>query len=194
MPAQAAALSMNQFKVFNGCTHCLLTGTRVGPRWLYLCDAEIWLRVTDNFRRHEQKADKRSEFVAGIKGTSPLSSNFSFPGDALIDPMHQVGTGKVLTKLFISDLNGKDGLKFNEMLKTCMLLVDYFRGPKHVDELRYWKAADFKLLFFHLIRLGMDSFPRICNDRKESFSRLSSPFDCFQKWWLRKLILQRQMK
>ena len=139
MPAKAAALNMNQFNGFSGYIHFLLTGTRVGPKLLYPCDAEPRLRDTDNFRRHAQKADKRSEYVAGIKRTSPLSSKFSFQGDALIDPMHRVflGADKFLTKLFKSELNGGDALEFNEMPKTCMFPVDFLKRPKRVDEFRY---------------------------------------------------------
>ena len=96
MPAKAPALNMNQFNGYDGCTHCLLIGCRLGSRLISPCDQAFIKRDQLGFHRHAIKAEKHQKAVAGIKGVSSLSSFFFFPADALIDPMHQLflGTGK----------------------------------------------------------------------------------------------------
>ena len=59
MPAKAAALNMMQFNGFNGCTHCLLIGERLGSRLVYPCDSGLKispLRISTNMlERPNQK-------------------------------------------------------------------------------------------------------------------------------------------
>ena len=91
---------------------------------------------------------------------------------------------------FMKVVNGGEGAKFSERLKTCLLPVDFITRPKRVNDLSYWKAADIKVPVFYLMSLGMDSLPRISNNRKKSFSTL---FPGIRKWWLTKLRMQRQL-
>ena len=176
MPAKAPALNMNQFNGYNGCTHCLLIGCRLGSRLIYPCDQAFIMRDQLSFHRHAIKAEKRQKAVAGIKGISSLSSFFSFPADALIDPMHQVflGTGKVLCKLFINSLKSKELDIFDKLLNQYQIPVDFLRRPKNVVEMQHWKASDFKILFLHLIPLSMDLFESVAQCQKLSFSKLST--------------------
>ena len=89
MPAKAVALSMNQFNGYNGCTHCLLIGRRVGPRLLYPCDVQFRLRDPITFQKHAREAQEPQTTVAGLKGISAFNSILSLPFDAPIDAMHQ---------------------------------------------------------------------------------------------------------
>ena len=175
MPAKAAALNMNQFNGFNGCTHCLLIGTRKGARMIYPCDAAIKLRDSASFKRHSEKAELKGEVVAGIKGSSPLSSVLNFPDDAPVDVMHQVflGTGKTLSKMFLKALRPVELKEFNSFLKNALIPAEFLRKPKDVAEMNFWKAGDFKVLFFHLIPLSFDLFLRVDRKKIESFYCLS---------------------
>ena len=175
MPAKANALNMNQFNGFNGCTHCLLVGTRKNHRLLYSCCAQLKLRDRGSFERHARRAEANHQVVAGIKGLSPLSSILAFPKDAPIDAMHQVflGTGKTLCKLFIDSLRPRERTEFDSILKTFFIPLEFLRKPKNVCEVNFWKAADYKLLFFHLLPLSLDCFNRMSSEHKKSFQQLS---------------------
>ena len=175
MPAKAAALNMMQFNGFNGCTNCLLIGRRLGSRHIYPCDSPLKLRTCETFTKHAKKAVSKGEPVAGIEGISHLSMCFSFPDSAPIDAMHQVflGTGKFLCKTFISKIRGKEIEKFNSLLRQCLVPSDFLRKPKTTNEMNFWKAADFKLLFFHLIPLMMQDLTTLSDELNKSFWNLS---------------------
>ena len=175
MPAKAAALNMMQFNGFNGCTHCLLIGERMGSRHIYPCNSRIILRTSENFNKHARKAQSKGEPVAGIKGISHLSSCFSFPLSAPIDAMHQVflGTGKFLCKNFIRKIRPREIDLFNNELSQCLIPNDFLRKPRTTQELHFWKATDFKLLFLHLIPLVMQEISSVSAELKKSFWTLS---------------------
>ena len=66
--------------------------------------------------------------------------------------MHQVflGTGKVLTKMIVAVLRKSDEQTIKTRLKMCSVPIDFHYRPKPLDDMQHWKAADFKLFFFHL--------------------------------------------
>ena len=123
----------------------------------------------------------------------PLAQIFSFPADALIDPFFKVflGTGNTLSKLFLSDLIGKEVVDFNDLLKIFMIPINFQRKPRCVDEIGYWKAIDFKLWLFHLIPLASDVFRRSTTIVNRASVNFPSLFVCSQKMKLTRIILQR---
>ena len=64
-------------------------------------------------------------------------------------------------------------MDFDDVFKSFMILIDFQRKPKRVDETSYWKATDFILWLLHLILLAFDVFPRISEDRKQSLRGFS---------------------
>ena len=124
-----------------------------------------------------QQSVRRSRSVLGIKDNSPFNEVFSFPKDAPIDAMHQVflGTGKVLTKMIISVLKKFEVNTFKLKLKKCSVPLDFQHRSKNIDDLNHWKAADFKLFFFHLgpLILSKNLLHQSCADQLQSYRCLS---------------------
>ena len=175
MPAKAAALNMNQFNGFNGCTHCLMIGKREDHRTLYPCTDNAPLRDEKSFSQNAKKAEETKKVVAGIKGQSFLKSHFAFPWDAPVDPMHQIylGTGKSLTKRFVSSLKKFELSTLNTFLQILRIPNEFLRRPKKVEEISYWKAGDFKLMFLHIIPLIIGQFKSLADKKKKKYQKLS---------------------
>ena len=150
MPAKAAALNMNQFNGFSGCTHCLMTGKREDHRTLYPCTDNAPLREEKSFSQNAKKAEETKKVVAGIKGQSFLKSHFAFPWDAPVDPMHQIylGTGKSLTKLFVSSLKMFELSTLNTFLQILRIPNEFLRRPKKLKRFHIGKLVTSNLCFY----------------------------------------------
>ena len=83
-----------------------------------------------------RKPRKPEKVFAGIKGQSFLKSQFAFPWDAPVDPMHQIylGTGKFLTKLFVSSLKKFELSTLNTFLQILRIPNESLRRPKKVGD------------------------------------------------------------
>ena len=111
----------------------------------------------------------------GVKGISPLSRFFGIPWNVPIDPMHRIflGSAKILTQALISKVPKNSKEEFNKCLIDCMVPYESLHKPTKVSELNLWKAADFRLFFFHLGPLIMFQSFSVDHLLVELFLRLS---------------------
>ena len=89
--------------------------------------------------------------------------------------MHQVflGTGKFLCKILIRRIRSREMEFFNIKLGPCLIPNDFLRRPRTTQELNFWKATDYKLLFLHLISLVMQEISTVPVELKKSLWTLS---------------------
>ena len=129
-------------------------------RMLYPCNAPFVLRNNRKFEEFGNLAEIKRSSMLGIKKRSPLCNVFKFPWDVPLDPMHQVylGTGKVLSKSLLGLLKGDDQKLMSELIKSVKTPAEIMHKSKRVSEIRFWKASDFKLMFFHTVPLVFSTF------------------------------------
>ena len=163
MPATAAVCLVQQFNGYYGCPYCYSPGIYQSKRMIYPVQEKLSERK--NCEYLENARLKRF----GVKGISPLNRFFPIPWYVPVDPMHQVflGSAKVLTSVLISKLKNKN--LFDQSMLKCLVPYDSLHKPKTISDLKMWKAADFKLFFFHLGPLLL--FEKICSNESlvESF-------------------------
>ena len=174
----AYCLSMYQHMGYFSCTFCLMKGIRHNNRMIFPVKAPICLRTEESFVWCAQQSFRRSRPVLGIKDNYPFNEVFSFTKDAPIDAMHQVflGTVKILTKMIISVLKKIEVNTFKLKLKKYSFPLDFQHRSKNIDDLNHWKAADFKLFFFHLgpLILSKTLLHQNFADQLQSYRCLSS--------------------
>ena len=152
MPAKACVLCMVQFNGYSSCPHCYIKGFAQNHRMLFSVNKSFKLRENADFQACGYIAEKNKTHKCGVKSFTPLNSVLNLPWECPIDPMHQVfiGTGKVLTKLMVSLTKGvmlKDAENF---LKTVNIPFDIQHKLKSLSDIKFWKAFDFKVFFFHV--------------------------------------------
>ena len=131
MHARAAALNMNELIGFNGCTHWLLTGCRVGPSLLFRATPRYGFEMQrvsfDNLRN--QKSDKKT--IVGNIDCSPLNKIFFFSDDDPVDTMHKVilSTARTLRELFSKSLKPKHRKVFDCLLEKFQTPVELMHNP-----------------------------------------------------------------
>ena len=87
-----------------------------------------------------------------MKALSPLSKFFGIPWEVPIDPMHQIflGAAKTLAQVIISKVTKNSKADFESNLLKSMIPYENLHKAKSMKEVKYWKAADFRLFFFHI--------------------------------------------
>ena len=152
MPAKALSLAMNQFNGCFSCPVCLIRGIRDTNRMLFPVKASLKSRSAISFLNCGKLADNCKEVVLGVKSSTPLNTVFCFPWDAPFDPMHQVflGTAKTLSKMLFDAVKKVETSILKERMFECNIPSEIKHRVRSPDEVKYWKAADFKLFFFHI--------------------------------------------
>ena len=145
MPATACILCMNQFNGYSSCPHCYITGFSQNHRMLFSVKKTFVLRESQDFKACGILADQSGEIKSGIKSQSPLNKVISLPWNCPIDPMHQV---------FLVSLATNQILKKAETYMTFVKVpFDIQHRTKLLSDIKFWKAFDFKLFFFHVAPL-----------------------------------------
>ena len=126
-----------------------------------------------------------------VKGISPLSRFFGTPWNVLIDPMHQIFFRfcQILNQALISKVPKNSKEEFNKCLIDCMIPYESLHKPKNVSELNLWKAAGFRLFFFHLGPLIMFKSFSVVQLLVELFFRLSKAIRLLSEQKLSEAIL-----
>ena len=155
MPATAYALCMTQHMGYFSCAFCFMRGVHHKNRLLFPVKAPLTMRTKESFIWCGRKAEQKQKPVLGVKRFSPFNAILDFPWDAPIDPMHQVflGTAKVLSKFMISLVFKAKFSLMQHRMSTCKVPFNILHRPKKLDDIKFWKAADFKLFFFHIAPL-----------------------------------------
>ena len=174
MPAKAPVIRMVQFNGYHGCSYCFEIDIHHNHRMLYPVNTVSRLRTIRDFHSYGRKAQRKKKMIFGFRGFSPLNNIFAFPWDAPVDAMHQIflGTAKVLVKGFINRLRSEDARKLDEMIQLAKVPSEFLHKPKSLAEINYWKAADFKLFFFHLGPLLLRKLTSVKHQYYESFCTL----------------------
>ena len=88
--------------------------------------------------------------------------------------MHQVflGTAKTLSKMLFGEIKGTENSKLESSTKSCHVATEIKYSCKSIKNVKFWKAHDFKLFFFHT---GPLSFKDMNSHQNllQSFLRLS---------------------
>ena len=152
MPATACVLCMNQFNGYSSCPHCYIKGFSQDHRMIFSVKKVFVLRETKDFKACGIFAEQHNSITCGIKSLTPLSKVIELPWNCPIDPMHQVflGTGKTLSKLIVSLAKGQILQKAEAYMSLVKVLFDIQHRIKLLADIKFWKAFDFKLFFFHV--------------------------------------------
>ena len=155
MPATAYSLCMTQHMGYFSCAFCFMRGVHHKNLLLFPVKAPLTMRTKESFIWCGRKAEQKQKPVLGVKRFSPFNAILDFPWDAPIDPMHQVflGTAKVLSKFMILLVFKAKFSLMQHRMSMCMVPFNILHRPKNLDEIKFWKAADFKLFFFHIAPL-----------------------------------------
>ena len=167
MPAMAPLCCHVQFNGYYGCPYCYTKGVYFAKRMTYPVMEPVC-------RRENCDYEKNAEFQRfGVKGKSPLHQFFPIPWFVPIDPMHQVflGCEKILTKALVSKLKSSK-IDVSSDLCNCMVPYESLHKANSLHEIKLWKAADFKLFFFHFGPLLIRKL-KFFQPLAESFCRLS---------------------
>ena len=185
MPAMISVCMVQQFNGYYGCPYCYSGGVYQNRRMRYPVQEKLILRQNQEYLKNAMSGK------FGVKGISPLSKFFGIPWNVPIDPMHQIffSSAKILTQALISKVPKNSKEEFNKCLIDCMVPYESLHKPKNVSELNLWKAADFRLFFFHLGPLIMlKSFP-VDQLLVELFLRLSKAIRLLSEQKLSEAIL-----
>ena len=155
MPATASCLFMKEHMGYYSCGFCFMRGIRHNHRTLFPAKAPLLPRTSISFRDCAEKSEHKNKDIFGVKGFSPLNSIFCFPWDAPIDPMHQIflGTARMICQLLKSLLPYSKISVAEQRIFQCKVPLDFLHRPKSLNEMINWKAADYKLFFFHIAPL-----------------------------------------
>ena len=168
MPAKAAVCCVQQFNGYYGCPQCYIRGFHQNNRMIYKVNEPLILRIESDYLENA----RLKQF--GVKSRSPLNTFFSMPSSVPIDPMHQVflGAAKILSKALVAKMNSFK-VEIDVYLKNCMVPFESLNKAKSIKEIKLWKAADYKLFFFHLAPLILLSCGPSESLLVECFCRLS---------------------
>ena len=146
MPAMALLCCVQQFNGYYGCPYCYIKGIHQNHRMLY--------PVSQGFvkRKNSEYNENANSKNYGVKALSPLSKFFGIPWEVPIDPMHQIflGAAKTLAQVIISKVTKNSKADFESNLLKSMVPYENLHKAKSMKEVKYWKAADFRLFFFHI--------------------------------------------
>ena len=143
---------MNQFNGYSSCPHCFIKGFWQNYRMLFSVTKPFKLRKNKDFKACGWAAERDGDIKCGIKSSTPLNSILDLPWDCPIDPM------QVLRKVLVSLAKSK--LKeANNLMMQVKLLFNILHRIKSLDEIKFWKAFDLKLFFFHVGPLVFGKIP-----------------------------------
>ena len=143
---------MIQFNGYFGCTHCEIEREYLLKRMIYDIEETAPLRSRVSFKECGEAAEKNQSRERGVARVSPLSNFLPSPPGALIDQMHQffLGATKNLVRAIVSVLTREDRCTLDKMLNHVNEPLECLHTPEPLAELGFLKAADFKILLFHL--------------------------------------------
>lgn len=115
-PARADVLLKSYFNGYNGCTHCLHSGTLVNKQIRYCKRNDGNARTNEQVRKDMAEAQTTNLKVNGYKGMSPLMAfkYFDLVRQIAPDKMHNIDLGvlPLLFKLILDSSNRKEWFVF----------------------------------------------------------------------------------
>ena len=124
------------------------------------------------FRRDAVLAEQSKKVVNGIREQCFLNGILEIPDDVPIDAMHQfLGCAESLICGLMTAVAKGDARVLSEHLSGVKSPTGFLGKPKQLNEIKYWKARDFKFFLLHYGSFCLQDL--VGMNRNDSFNKLS---------------------